>query len=167
MNNIEILLKTAIRTLIREPEFEPNIAIVNEGSWVEIIGDMEPFDMSVVIGRHGSLKFAMQSLIAHYLGKHHEDIDLLFQSSGATLIPRNNRRNDPKVEEMQGLYEAMLAMVPEATGEPLEPSRTMLHGRIQMPEYLIKEVGYHMHRLFGAAAASNGFPATLYIERTQ
>lgn len=163
MEPIRSLLTAATRTLLRRPDAEPEISINQGRDGIDIHVDCSPFDMSVLIGKNGSMKFALQNLIAHERGLDHWNVNLRFASSGTDTVSRCEG-HPPEPRSIEELYEAMADMVPEAKVEPLEMSRTMVHGRMQMPEEMMRRIGYHLRRVFTTGAKSHGFPGTLYLE---
>ena len=167
MGTVKRFLTTVIRTLIREPALEPKIQIIDKNGVTSIDIDIGHHEIAVLIGKSGSMKFAMQRVIAHFWDMDPDDIRLFYSSTCQVRVEKNHAQSKPDPELMSNLFSAFLEMVPEAKGGAIETSETMVIAKMEMPEKVLLVAGYHMTRIFRAAAASNGFQATLYLSKSR
>jgi len=159
----EQLIAAVSRALFRDPIFEPTVQCDGGRDGIDIHARLDPYDMAVMIGKGGSMKFAMQKLIAHQLGRDESEINLQFASTNKIRIERV-QPGPPDIGIMKPLFTAMTAMV-ATRGAALEMSETIITGRIKLgTEEDTNDIGYHLHKLWRASGKANGFASSLYLE---
>ena len=167
MKTIEKFLTTTIRSLTRIPDLKPKIKISTSRQNIDIDIDLGDIEIRVLIGARGSMKYAVQTLVAHYYEMDPSDVVVFYRSSCMIPITKNTVTSEPDPDQMRELIDSFLDMVPEATGSELETSKSMVIGKMAMPTDILRDLGYHMTRIFRAAASSNGFQGTLYLSRQE
>ena len=153
------------RVLYQDPQYQPHVGVDNIDDVVTIDVDATPYDLGILIGGRGVLKFATELIIAHMLGKHHEQVSLRYESGGKVNPPPYVDPRGPDPDVIQGLIEALASMINAdhrilTSGKTKEDVLTaVFHTKSKTPPTVKSSIG----RIIRVAGKANGFAAANYI----
>jgi len=154
----ETMITELARAIYRDQTMQPRFKWSDRQLTIDI-GDRDP---GILIGGRGSVKFAIQNLVAWQANRHPEAQRIHIASHGAQERVKSSPEQPPDTTKLQRWFDAVCALL--GGKGTLEQSTTMVHGRIVVPSDTISRLATHLHRLFRIAGKSNGFGATLYLE---
>lgn len=167
-NSIKHLTRALCRALLAVPDLEPKIdvEIKQGGLAIEIDVDVFPYDFGPICGEGGTMKFAIQSVIA--AAGHPGSIRLNFANTGTMRSP-HNRNRPPSAEPLKEVLTAALnhwrKLGFEADGK-VELSDSAGIVLIDCDPRLLQYQRAPFLRICRGIGKSNGFRAMAYIDKT-
>lgn len=170
MKSAEHLTRAIVRALLANPTLEPEISINSEGTRGQLFSveiDTRPFDPAPIIGTQGSMKFAIQTVLAARYSPSIWDVN--FRTVGKLQSPRL-RGTKPNEAVLKPVIDAAvnhwLAGGCKATGS-VESSQTAVVCIFAMDSALANAQRAALSRLIRGIGLANGFRATCIVEKAE
>jgi hypothetical protein len=166
MKSAENLLRALTRAILGNPDLEPRIEITDRGRSAFVVIDTRPFDPAPLIGTGGTMKLAMQAVLA---GCDHPDSWKITFS-----IPPNAIRS-PKLSEVRPDVSAMKSVMDAAVNHwsksgsqaraKVETSDSAVIAIVEADDRLADAMRAPLSRIARAIGKANGYGGTVLVNK--
>lgn len=165
MKTAEHLVRAIVRAMLSNPDLEPVIEI-EAGVRTRVEIDARPFDPAPLIGSGGTMKFAIQTVLAGPF--HPASWDVVFRTSGRLNASPYLSGKPASVDPLKSVIDAAVNHW-RAYGRPavgaVELSTTAAIAIVGLDDSLANAQRGAMSRLIRGIGKANGYRATAIVEK--
>jgi predicted RNA-binding protein YlqC (UPF0109 family) len=161
-SKIENAITKTVRALYSKPRLNPTVDIFRRGRRLEIEVDVSPWNPGLLIGERGSMKFAIQLLIAYAFGFDTErGVNIHVSSSKKKEITRTEP-SEADGAKLKPLADAIAILLDGRADIDQGSKSVMVH--FFLPRDIARDVKPPLSKVIRAAGKAAGFNALPYID---
>ncbi len=166
MKSAENLLRALSRAILANPELEPRIEINERNRSVYVVIETRPFDPAPLIGTGGTMKLAIQGMLAGC--DHHDSWKITFAVPSPSM--RSPKFSDvlPDVSPMKSVMDAAVnhwRKMGYVASVKVETSASAVIAIVEAEERLADAIRAPISRIARAIGKANGYGGTVLVNK--